>query len=156
MDEKIPDAPDLPERDVRYFGEDENAKLFEYEKMASGAYMIVGISNEYLNEKTLTVPLGYNGYKVMAIGPAAFRDSSLERLILTEDTEIRTFANGAFMGASSLKEMYIYYPTEEDISPPLDFVGTADGFKVFIPLGTNYMNGYFWSERNLTFEYIFD
>ena len=156
VDEDIPEPPSLPEIDVRYFSEDENAKFFKYEKMANGAYMISGVADEYLSEKTLTVPLGYDGYKVLAIGPGAFRNSSVEKLIITEDTSLRHFANGSFSGAGALKEMYIYYPTEEDISPPLDFVGTADGFKVFIPLGSGYANGYFWSERNLTFEYIFD
>jgi len=156
VDEKIPEPPALPERDVRYFAEDENDRFFEYEKMSNGAYMIVGIKDEYLSEKTLTVPLGYEGYKVMAIGSGAFSGSSLEKLIITEDTNIRQFLNGAFLGAGALREMYIYYPTEEDISPPADFVGTADGFKVFIPFGSNYASGYFWSERNLTFEYIID
>ena len=122
--------------------------------MANGAYMIVGVADGYLSEKTLTVPLGHDGYKVMAIGPRAFAGSAVERLILTEDTNIRHFANGAFLDAESLKEMYIYYPTEEDIAPPADFFGVADGFKVFIPLGSNYKNGYYWSERGLKFEYI--
>ena len=156
VDEKIPEPPPLPEMDVRFFGEDENSEIFKYEKMANGAYMIVGVADKYLSEKTLTIPLGYDGYKVLAIGPSAFAGSSAERLIITEDTNIRHFANGAFLGAKNLKEMYIYYPTEEDISPPLDFVGVAQDFKVFIPLGSGYTNGYFWSERNLTFEYIFN
>ena len=156
VNEEIPDPPALPELDLRYFEEDENSKYFEYEKMANGAYMIVGVKEQYRNEKTLTVPLGYNGYKVMVIGPSAFSDSSVERLILTEDTSVRQFANGAFLGAGSLSEMYIYYPEESDISPPLDFIGTKADFKVYVPLGSNYMSGYFWSERNLTFEYIFD
>ena len=154
--EEVPEPPSLPEQDVRFFEEDENSVCFRYEKMASGAYMIVGVAEEYLTEKTLTVPLGYNGYKVAAIGARAFLGSSVERLILTQDTNIRHFANGAFLDAENLSSMWIYYPEEEDIVPPLDFVGTDTDFKVFIPANSNYKNGYFWGKRGLSFEYIFD
>lgn len=153
-DEIPTEAPELPERDVRYPHFDENSKYFTYEKTANGSYMITGVKEEYRTEKTLTVPLGYEGYKVSQIGYGAFSGTSLETLILTEDTNMRFFSNGAFSGASKLKSLYIYYPVEEDIAPPADFVGVASGFTVYIPEGSDYRNGYYWSERGLTFEYI--
>ena len=128
--------------------------MFLYERMADGSYMIVGVKEEYRSRKSLTVPLGYDTYKVSAIGRGALSDSLATELILTEDTNVRMFVNGAFEGASSLSRLVIYYPHEADIMPPVDFVGTASGFKVFIPEDSAYAQGYFWSERGLTFETI--
>ena len=153
---EIPSPPALPEIEVRWTDYDENSECFEYAKMENGAYMIVGVKEEYLKRDSLTVPLGYDGYKVMAIGPRFLEGSSVTTLILTERTNIRHFATGAFIGAASLKDMYIYYPAEEDIMPPADFVGTSLEFKVYIPENSGYKSGYFWSERGLKFEYISD
>ena len=155
--EEIPDVPSLPERDVRFFGEDENAQFFKYEKMSNGAYVIVGVKEEYLSERTLTVPLGYEGYKVVAIGKGALRGSSAETLIVTDDTNVRIFENGAFSGAGSLKQLYMYYPECADINPPDDFTGTADGFRVHIPAKSGYeTDAYGWGDLGLRFEYIYD
>ncbi len=154
--EEIPEPPPLPETEVRFFGEDKNAAAFEYEKMANGAYMIVGIKEEYTEEAELTVPLGYNGYKVMAIGAGAFSDSKLECLILSEDTNIKKFQNGAFIGADRLTDIYIYYPDCTDIEPPEDnFEGINPNFKVHIPAGSGYKNDpYGWGDMNIKYEYI--
>ena len=152
--EDVPAAPPLPEADVRFFGEDENAEMFTYTKLSDGSYMITGVKEEYRAQTELTVPLGYDTYKVTAIGKGAFSASSVQKLILTADTNITMFANGSFEGASNLSELWIYYPHEEKIMPPVDFIGTASGFKVYVPEGSTYKLGYYWSERGLTFEYI--
>lgn len=150
---KIPDPPPLPENS-EYDGTYENAEFFIYEALEDGFYAIVGVKEEYRTQKTLTVPRGYNGKKVSAIGPCAFVDCSVERLILTEDTNIRVFETGAFDGAYTLRELWIYYPTEEDITPPSNFDGTAPDFKVFVPEGSIYDIGYSWGEKGLDFEKI--
>lgn len=155
IEEELPSPPPLPKRDIKFFGEDENAVFFEYEKLESGAYRIIGVADEYKDEKTLTVPLGYNGYKVTAIGSEFLRGSDAEKLIVTENTNLRQIDNGAFLGASSLSELWMCYKAAEDIPPPLDFEGVAEDFKVYIPIDSNYkIGGYYWSERGLTFEYI--
>ena len=152
--EEIPKAPPLPEIDVKYFGTDINADSFLYEKKENGSYKIVGVSPSHRADKTLTVPLGYNGYKVTEIGAGAFSDCSVEKLIITEDTNITYFERGAFSRASQLSSLYIYYPHEEDILPPPDFNGTKDSFKVYVPSGSAYKNGYYWSQCGVRFEYI--
>lgn len=149
--EEIPEAPALPELSVRYFGEDSNAKCFEYEKRSDGSYAIVGVSAEYKGAKELTVPLGYDGYKVTAIAKSAFEDSSVTRLTITADTNIRYLMNGCFGGAGSLSELWVYYAEESEIMPPADFSGVAKGFKVYIPKDSDYPTGYYWSERGLDF-----
>ena len=113
--------------------------------------MIIGVKSECKNASKLTVPLGYDGYKVTAIAGGAFVGSSVVSLTLTEDTNVRQLMNECFRGASSLCELWIYYPTESEILPPADFSGVAGGFKVYIPKDSDYPTGYYWSERGLTF-----
>ena len=149
--EEIPEPPLLPQSEIRFFGEDENARYFEYNKLPDGSYSIIGVKDEYKSEKILTVPLGYDTYKVTSISRDAFKGTSLTRLVVTEDTNLRQFDNGCFAGASSLRELYIYYPYEENLAPPADFVGVAKDFKVFVPEGSDYSIGYYWSERGLSF-----
>jgi hypothetical protein len=151
---EVPEAPPLPEKDVKFFGEDENAKYFEYEKQPNGSYAVVGVKNEYLGRRELTLPLGYNGYKVSAIGEGAFVGSKVEKLVITQNTNITVLMNGCFEGAGNLSELWIYYPGEENILPPKSFSGVASNFKVYVPEGAGYEMGYYWSERGLDFEYI--
>jgi len=152
--EKIPEPPALPEIDLRFFGEDENAKYFEYTSLDSGAYMITGVKDEYKHMTTLTVPLGYDTYKVTHIGARAFDGTALETLILTEDTNVRNIMNGAFKGASNLKALYIYYPDSEAIAPPADFIGVASGFTVYVNENWRNCAMYYWGERGLEFVYL--
>ncbi len=149
--EQPPEAPPLPAFDFRDFEVDENAEYFIYEPLSNGAYMIVGVKDEYKNEKSLTLPRAYNTYKVTQIGASAFAGTALEELIIPSDTSLRYIMNGAFLGAGNLKSLVIHYENEADIKPPDDFVGVASGFKVYVPEGSDYSTGYFWSERGLTF-----
>ena len=152
--EKIPEPPALPEIDLRFFGEDENAKYFEYVSLEGGAYMITGVKDEYKHLTTLTVPLGYDTYKVTHIGARAFEGTALETLVITEDTNVRNIMNGAFKGASSLKSLYVLYPDSEAIAPPADFVGVASGFTVYVPESWLNCAMYYWGERGLDFVYM--
>ena len=152
--EKIPEAPELPEIDLRYFGEDENAKYFEYTALESGAYMITGVKDEYKHLTELTVPLGYNTFKVTHIGARAFEGCALETLRITADTNVRNIMNGTFKGASSLKALYVLYPDSEAIAPPADFVGVASGFTVYVPESWLNCPMYYWGERGLKFEFL--
>ena len=151
VDEKIPQAPDLPFFDVRWYGEDENAKFFELEKMENGAYRITGLSELGKTVKTLTLPLGYDGYMVMSVGKGAFSGGAVEKIVLPEESNIKNFESSSFAGASHVSELWIYYPTAEDILPPPDFVGVSGDFVVHVPEGSSYDFDYYWSERNLTF-----
>ena len=79
----------------------------------------------------------------------------LTSLIISYDSNIKSFYAGAFLGSSSLTDLYIYYPNDdpnnETISPPPDFAGVSPDFVVHIPPESSYDSGYFWSERGLTF-----
>ncbi len=158
VEENIPEPPSLPEREVRYFGEDENAKYFEFEKRADGSYTLVKVKDEYLYMDSFTVPLGYDGYIVSAIGERAFDGSAIERLTVTEDTNLAVFENGFFLGAESFKELYLYNLDGLSINPPDSFLGRRDDFVVYVTPESNYMDagGYDWGNRGLTFEYILD
>jgi len=151
IDENIPEPPPLKDIEVLAPEYDENSLFFKYEKMANGAYMIVGLSEEGMNSEELTVPKSYNGYKVAALGEAALSGGIVKRLIITEDTNIRNFLSGSFDGASHLSELVIRYMNAEDILPPPSFSGVSDSFKVHVPKDSSYDLDYYWSDRNLIF-----
>lgn len=154
VDEKIPAAPKLPASDINWFGEDANTVYFEYEKTEIGTYKIVGLTELGKSQKTLTVPKGYDGRKVTAIGPSAFAGGSVTKLVIPADTNVDTIMDGAFTGASSLSEMWCYVLDCESILPPASFEGTAASFKVHVPPESTYNSGYYWAHRKLTF--VFD
>ncbi len=146
--------PELPFADVRYFDYDENEVYFTYEKMANGSYVITGLSEKGKEKSSLTVPKGYETFAVTGIAEGAFDGSELLELIIPENTNIKILMNGCFKGAGKLSRLVIYHGNQEDIIPPYDFSGVASDFTVFIPEGSSYEIGYYWSERNLKFERI--
>jgi hypothetical protein len=148
------EKPELPFFDVRYFDYDENEIYFTYKKMDGGAYMITGLSELGKGKTSLTVPYGYASYQVTAIAEGAFLGTGLEELIIPENTNLKLLMNGCFKGASKLSRLVIYHENQEDILPPYDFIGVASDFTVFVPEGSSYEIGYYWSERNLKFERI--
>ena len=95
-------------------------------------------------------------FQVMAHGYRSnpYRDFSggaLEKLTVTADSNISSFATGAFEGASTLTDLWIYKTAGNDVMPPADFIGVSPSFKVHVPLGSDFTNHYYWSERGLTF-----
>ncbi len=158
VDEEIYPAPPLPESDMRFFGEDENSKYFTYEMRDGAGYYITGLSELGMAEESLTLPLGYDTYKVVGVKAGAFDGSSVSSLTVPEESNIRILETGAFDGAEKLTALYIRYPHAEDILPPsvFDFSSMGKGFKVYVPEGSNYSIDYYWSERGLAFEVIED
>ena len=151
---EIPPPRYVPILDPVFDGYDENSKYFTYELRKNGTYSITGLTEEGRSMTELTVPLGYNGYKVLAIKAGALRGSSVETLIVTEDSNLVMFENGAFSGAGNLRSLVIYKHEGSDIAPPADFSGVHRSFKVYIPEGSDFPYHYYWSERGLTFEII--
>ena len=146
-----PAPPALPEIDIIYNGTDENARYFTYALNEDGTYEITGLSELGLREEELTLPLGYNGYKVTSVGEGALSSEVLCALTVTADSNVKIFKNGAFLGASALKDLYIYKTSGDDIAPPASFAGVNKSFTVHIPKGTDFPYHYYWSERGLTF-----
>ena len=101
--------------------------------------------------EALTVPQGYDTYMVMYVAPGAFSGGKLKTLVIPENTNLRGFESSAFSGAGALCDLWIYYPTADDIMPPPDFAGTHADFRVHVPAGSSYDSQYYWSERGLTF-----
>lgn len=148
------EKPELPYADVRYFDYDENEVYFTYERQDNGSYVITGLSELGKEKTSLTVPYGYESYVVSGIAEGAFSGSNLSELIIPENTNIKILMNGCFRGANKLSRLVIYHKNEADILPPYDFIGVAQDFTVYIPEGSSYEIGYYWSERNLKFERI--
>ena len=152
IDTALPTEPTIPGADFIFEGEDENAKYFTYRQDKTNKYyVIIGLSEEGKKQKELTLPLGYLGYKVISVDRAAFSGGALEKLTVTADSNISSFATGAFEGASTLTDLWIYKTAGNDVMPPADFIGVSPSFKVHVPLGSDFTNHYYWSERGLTF-----
>ena len=62
---------------------------------------------------------------------------------------MRAHENDAFVGASGLKELWIYNRHEATVMPPVSFEGVHKDFVVHVPDGSSYGEGYFWGERKL-------
>ena len=146
LDVEYPKAPALPMADVRYDGYDENEKYFTFEKQANGSMKIVGLTDLGMSADTLTVPLGYDGFKVTALGKNALSGSSATNLIITGDTNLRNLLDGAFDG-SQISDIYIYYVYEDEadiLSPCSDFGGRS----IHIFENSPYTWTYAWDNQN--------
>ncbi len=154
VDIDVPAPPELPAVDLRYYDYDENEKYFEYKTLADGSYMIVGVKDEYKNERELTIPKGYDTYMVTQLGPDFLKGTAIEKIILPKGTNISLIMNGAFRGAGSLRALEINITSASSITPPGSFSGTAEDFVVYIPAASDFMGHYGWGDMGLTFKII--
>ncbi len=139
--------PELPLLDVKFFGEDENAKYFVYETLQNGGLSIVGLSEIGKTQKSLELPLGASNTKVTHIGASAFVGATASRITIPAQTNIRTIATGAFDGCA-VSELYILYDFSDEaqkLSPPANF----GGLSVFVPAGATYLTHYDWTGYDL-------
>lgn len=150
--EDVPEAPALPAIDLRWFDTDTNAEYFIFEKNEDGSYKTVGLTEQGRQMKILTLPLGYDTYKVVTVGEGTFENALLEELVIPENTNVRIFETGAFNKANKLSDIWIYYPIAENILPPVHFSGIEKNLTVHIPEDSNYASDYYWSERGLKFK----
>ena len=91
---ETPEQPDDP-------SDEPTGELFVYSEV-QGGYAISGLTDEGKTAKTLTIPTEYNGEKVIVIAANAFSGAAVEKLVLTEDTNVGKFENNAVAGASKL------------------------------------------------------
>ena len=153
LDEE-PEAPELPFVDVLYDGEDDPVCVYyELSLLSDGSYGVSGLTELGKQESTLTLPLGYNGRKVTAVLENAFIGTTAERIVIGKDSNIVIIHNGAFVGASSVKDLSIYKINAADIMPPVDFYGVHPDFAVHVPVGSSYGDNYDWSNKA---EYVYD
>lgn len=153
LDEE-PEAPALPFVDVNFDGEDDPVCVYyEFTVLSDGSYGVSGLTALGKEQSTLTLPLGYNGRKVTAIMENAFNGTTAERIVITADSNIVIIHNGAFFGASTVKDLSVYKTNAGDIMPPVDFAGVHPDFVVHVPVGTSYRDNYDWSNKA---EYVYD
>ena len=145
---------ELPFVDVLYDGEDDPVCVYyELSLLSDGSYGVSGLTELGKQESTLTLPLGYNGRKVTAVLENAFIGTTAERIVIGKDSNIVIIHNGAFVGASSVKDLSIYKINAADIMPPVDFYGVHPDFAVHVPVGSSYGDNYDWSNKA---EYVYD
>ncbi len=119
--------------------------LFTYSKIETG-YAVSGLTDEGKRVKALTLPTTYNGERVVVIAKDTFSGAAVEKLIITENTNLRKIENGAFDRASNLSSIYIYQFDAESILPPEDFSGAHEDLKIYVPEGSFYDTDYYWSQ----------
>ena len=146
VDIEVPEKPDLPDADIKFFGTDENAKYFVYETLQNGAkkgsLAIVGLTELGKQQKELTIPLGAENVKVTYLGANAFAGGVAETVIVPEHSNLRDSATGAFDGAS-VRRLHIRYEFVHDadeLSPPASFGAVA----VYVPKNSVYLTHYDW------------
>lgn len=144
-----PAAPALPDVSFRLEGYDENSKYFTFSKIEGGGYAITGLTELGKGAKELTVPICYEGYIVQTVAEGAFSGSALESLTVTVDARLAYFDNGAFLGASELRHLWIYKASGDEISPPESFFGVHKDFTVHVGQNTDFSYHYYWSERGV-------
>ncbi len=66
------------------------------------------------------------------------------------------FENGAFRGAATLTDLWLYESDATAVIPPSGFHGVADAFRVHVPTGSFYAEDYNWSPLKLTYVYDAD
>lgn len=149
-----PEAPQLPFVDVRYDGEDDPVCVYyEFTELSDGSYGVSGLTALGKEQSILTLPLGYNERKVTAILENAFNGTTAERIVITADSNIVIIHNGAFVGASTVKNLSVYKTNAGDIMPPVDFFGVHPDFAVHVPVGSSYSDNYDWSNKA---KYVYD
>ena len=149
-----PAAPALPFFDVNY--DDENDPVCDYyvfTQLSDGSYGVSGLTELGKAQRELTLPLGYNGRKVTSVLANAFSGTVAERIVITADSNIVIIHNGAFVGASTVKDLSVYKTDAGDIMPPADFYGVHPDFKVHVPIGSSYSDNYDWSNKA---DYVYD
>lgn len=150
--EELPEAPMLESGMIEVHEKIVGAEYFEYARLDSGNYMITGLTELGKTQSELVIPLGVEieglGYAaaITIIGEGAFDGGNVERIVIPENSYVAQMNNGAFLGASHLRELYIYKFNAEAINPPANFVGAADGFEIHAPKDSDYLTGYFWSQ----------
>ena len=142
----VPEAPALPDADVKFLGEDENAKYFTYDTLANGALVITGLSELGKTQQHLTIPLGSDYVKVTALGANAFSGGVCKTVTVTEDTNLRNFLDESFKN-SSVTDLYVYYnftSEAEKLAPASDFFGLT----IHVTEGSQYLTHYDWNDTS--------
>ncbi len=160
----IPEPPELPKNLVIYEGEDDPACAYftmEFATEFSAAlgmemqlgYRITGLTELGKAQKTLTIPVNYQGYRVTLIGEEALEGGICETLVLpkefnqfayNESSIVFTFEPDFLRSAGSqFKALHLYINECSNIMPP-EGHGADAPFKIHTPVGSEYSNGYFW------------
>jgi hypothetical protein len=125
---------------------DKNAKYFKFEEV-TGGMSIVGLSESGKNQKNLTLPREYEGKPVVLIGDNAFANSKvLKRVIIGEDSTIKSFSSDALSNCPSLRAIEIHLePSTLPINPEAVMKMPKD-CRIYIPEDkySDFATDYFW------------
>lgn len=153
---EVPPAPALPSTDTRLFIEDENDRFFTYREEENGGYTVIGLTEEGKRQTALTLPLAYRYQRVLGVAEGALAEGCMTSLSVPApgaDGVKFQFENGAFTGAGTLTDLWLYESDATAVIPPSGFYGVAASFRVHVPTGSFYAEDYNWSQLGLTYVY---
>ena len=125
---------------------DENAKFFEYEKTSTGL-IIVGLTDEGKQQKSLTVPKTHEDQAVIELAGGALSQSEvLETLVIPNDSNLETIGEKAFDGCKKLKKIELYLLPDKISAHAKAFDGMNKFCYVYVPENNFgiFTGDYFW------------
>ncbi len=141
--------PSHPVRPDSYFGfnkDDDKTGFFEYE-VNGDVCTLVGLTEEGAKEELLVMPVSYNGVPVTSIAKDAFAKSEcLERVFVSDNTNLVSFADGAFDNCPTLKRVELTTLPEQITASQRLFGDSAKDVRIFVPLElySKYVTNYEW------------
>ena len=116
-------------------------------------YRITGLTDLGKAQTTLTVPVGYNGYRVTLLGEGALAGGSCRTLVLPDtlnalaegDGIVFTFERGSFEGASNLRRLDMYVDNPKCVQPP-NLAGVHTPLPVHVKADSYFLydSDYYW------------
>lgn len=148
--------PIAPVRPADYFGfnvNDDSTGYFQYvteELNGQTVAILTGLTAKGAQKYLLELPISHNGLPVVAIEKDAFSSSTvLERVFISDNSNITSFRDGAFDNCPTLKSVELtVHPTQIKASPKV-FGKTASQVMFYVTkeLYSEYVSDYEWGSH---------
>ena len=127
---------------------------FEY-KLVGTSYQIIGVKDIYKDIERVILPSSYNGRNVTAVTTdCLYGCINLKEIFIGKTYKV--FEEGSFNGCISLGKIYLFEKDGNLLSPASSGLldGAGKNVRIYIPEGSNYVNGYTWSNYTSYFVYF--
>lgn len=144
-----------PKRPDDYFDKtdeteaDKTAESFLVCEAVEGGVSLVGLTDEGKKQKSITLPLTYDGKKLVSIGEKAFSGGIVEVVIIPENTNIISFLDRAFADSKTLTRIENNAQPSKIIPSAKAFDGMNTSCYIYVPqenIGA-FSGDYFWGGK---------
>lgn len=153
LDLSFPMAPIRPDDLFGFNVNDDRTGFFEFKEEEIGGRkvaILTGLTESGASEDLLTMPISYNGLPVVAIEANAFSKSTvLERVFISDNSNITSFRDGAFDNCPTLRSVELTVPPTQIKASPNVFGETAENVMFYVTkeLYSDYMTDYEWGSH---------